>query len=134
MTTVSTVVIVWTVISALSVLFSGAMMATRIRSLRAVTRYPGNGDRPFRIFLAQQDIRRSTLRFLASVNGLGIGVTLWAVAEGWISRDLFIVRNWPWGMVLLALLILVNEALDRWALARLRWLYEHSIRHKEYGL
>lgn len=134
MMNVSTVVMAWTVISALSVLFSGAMMSTRIRSLRLIQRYPGNGDRPFRIFLAQQDIRRSTLRFLASVNGLGIGVALWGAAEGWFSYDALLVKNWPWGMVLLALLILLNEAWDRWALARLRWLYDRSTRHKEYGL
>lgn len=123
MMNVDSVVIVWTVVSLITVMVSGAMVYTRVRSLQTIHRYPGNGDKPFRIFLAQQDIRRSTLRCAASIVGLSVGALIWAVQTGHLLDYAHWVPRWPWGLVTMALLILANEVLDRWALHELRVRY-----------
>lgn len=125
-------VIVWTVQAAVGVLFSGVMMISRYGNLKALERYEGNGDRDYRIFLAQQDIRRSLVRYVSFMMAFAVGLLFTLTAHtSWLDRPpVWLVRNWSWLLVLMLGLVTVNEVIDRWALHRVRKMYrEYQVRY-----
>jgi Na+/pantothenate symporter len=116
---VSYVIVIWTVIAALTALFSGAMIGTRIRNLRALYRDEDTTDLKYRVFYAHQDIRRSVMRCLASLVAFLVGAWLWLLETGHLLEYRELI-DWPWGLIFMAFLIFVNESLDRWALHWIR--------------
>lgn len=131
MHTVDGIVIVWTAVNTVGLVFSSAMVATRVKNMLHIknnvhpTTIIERQDRDYRFFVARQDIRRSTLRTVMLTAMILCGYWL-----AWMQHNQDFTHYSTWSdvfqvsLIIISAVTTVNEGLDRLGLYRLRRMHD----------